>query len=116
MGLRRLRRSKAPDARSHHLGNSNQAFTRPIGCMKDRLRNSGDECIWTASLYDSSKGTFLNGQYLALEGVFILKNGIALEAKPTLVVWKDYGRNGGLVGPQQLLLSTTPNGTKEAST
>ncbi len=61
------------------------------------------------SLYGSSWGASLNGQYLALEDVSVLKNGTAPGAKPTLVVWKDYERNGGLSGPPQLRLSPDVN-------
>jgi outer membrane protein OmpA-like peptidoglycan-associated protein len=61
------------------------------------------------NLYGSSWGAVLNGQYLALEDVSVLKNGTAPGAKPTLAVWKDYERNGGLSGNPQVRLSPDVN-------
>jgi outer membrane protein OmpA-like peptidoglycan-associated protein len=67
--------------------------------VRDHLQN----------LYGSSWGASLNGQYLALKDVSVLKNGTAPGAKPTLIVWKDYERNGGLSGSPQLRLSPDVN-------
>jgi outer membrane protein OmpA-like peptidoglycan-associated protein len=61
------------------------------------------------NLYGSSWGATLNGQYLALTDVSVLRNGSTAGAKPTLLVWKDYEQNGGLTGPAQVRLSPDVN-------
>jgi hypothetical protein len=61
------------------------------------------------SLYGSSWGATLNGQYLALKDVSVLRNGSTAGTKPTLLVWKDYQQNGGLSGPAQVRLSPDVN-------
>ncbi|WP_248557891.1 OmpA family protein [Paraburkholderia terrae] len=61
------------------------------------------------NLYGSSWGATLNGQYLALKDVSVLRNGSTAGTKPTLLVWKDYERNGGLSGPAQVRLSPDVN-------
>jgi len=89
-------------------------------CLNDRPRISksiksvaNDQAVpvrdHLQNLYGSSWGAALNGQYLALKDVSVLKNGTAPGAKPTLIVWKDYERNGGLSGPPQLRLSPDVN-------
>jgi outer membrane protein OmpA-like peptidoglycan-associated protein len=57
------------------------------------------------NLYGSSWGAVLNGQYLALKDVSVLRNGDTAGAKPTLLVWKDYDRNAALNSPPQVTLS-----------
>ena len=61
------------------------------------------------NLYGSSWGAALNGQYLALKDVSVLRNGGTAGAKPTLLVWKDYDRNAGLNGSPQVTLSPDVN-------
>ena len=61
------------------------------------------------NLYGSSWGAALNGQYLALKDVSVLRNGDTAGAKPTLLVWKDYDRNAGLNGSPQVTLSPDVN-------
>ncbi|MEM5387807.1 OmpA family protein [Paraburkholderia phymatum] len=61
------------------------------------------------NLYGSSWGATLNGQYLALKDVSVLRNGSTAGTKPTLLVWKDYEQNGGLSGPAQVRLSPDVN-------
>lgn len=61
------------------------------------------------NLYGSSWGATLNGQYLALKDVSVLRNGSTAGTKPTLLVWKDYEHNGGLGGPAQVRLSPDVN-------
>jgi outer membrane protein OmpA-like peptidoglycan-associated protein len=61
------------------------------------------------NLYGSSWGATLNGQYLALKDVSVLRNGATAGAKPTLLVWKDYDRNAGLNGSPQVTLSPDVN-------
>lgn len=89
-------------------------------CLNDRPRISksiksvaNDQAVpvrdHLQNLYGSSWGASLNGQYLALKDVSVLKNGTAPGAKPTLIVWKDYEQNGGLSGPPQLRLSPDVN-------
>jgi len=89
-------------------------------CLNDRPRVSksiksvaNDQAVpvrdHLQNLYGSSWGAPLNGQYLALKDVSVLKNGTSPGAKPTLIVWKDYERNGGLSGPPQLRLSPDVN-------
>ena len=61
------------------------------------------------NLYGSSWGAALNGQYLALKDVSVLRNGDTAGAKPTLLVWKDYDRTAGLNGSPQVTLSPDVN-------
>lgn len=61
------------------------------------------------NLYGSSWGATLNGQYLALKDVSVLRNGATAGAKPTLLVWKDIDRNAGLNGSPQVTLSPDVN-------
>lgn len=67
--------------------------------VRDHLRN----------LYGGSWGATVNGQYLALQDVSVLRNGSTAGSKPTLLVWKDYGKSGGLSGPAQVRLSPDVN-------
>lgn len=67
--------------------------------VRDHLQN----------LYGSSWGATINGQYLALQDVSVLRNGSTAGSKPTLLVWKDYEKSGGLSGPAQVRLSPDVN-------
>jgi hypothetical protein len=57
------------------------------------------------NLYGSSWGEALNGQYLAITDVSVLRNGTTAGAKPTLLVWKDFDRATGPKGSPELRLS-----------
>jgi len=61
------------------------------------------------NLYGSSWGAALNGQYLALKDVSVLRNGATAGAKPTLLVWKDFDRSAGPNGSPQVTLSPDVN-------
>lgn len=61
------------------------------------------------NLYGSSWGANLNGQYLALKDVSVLRNGATAGAKPTLLVWKDVDHNAGLSGSPQVTISPDVN-------
>ncbi|MEX3986179.1 OmpA family protein [Paraburkholderia sp. EG287A] len=67
--------------------------------VRDHLQN----------LYGSSWGATVNGQYLALQDVSVLRNGSTAGSKPTLLVWKDYEKRGGLSGPAEVRLSPDVN-------
>jgi outer membrane protein OmpA-like peptidoglycan-associated protein len=89
-------------------------------CMNDRPRVSramksvaDDQAVpvrdHLPNLYGSSWGAALNGQYLALKDVSVLRNGATAGARPTLLVWKDYEHNAGLSGAPQVTLSPDVN-------
>ncbi|MCY0386543.1 OmpA family protein [Robbsia sp. Bb-Pol-6] len=61
------------------------------------------------NLYGSSWGTTLNGQYLALKDVSVLRNGTTAGARPTLLVWKNDDLRAGPSGTPQLTLSPEVN-------
>ncbi|WP_321958152.1 OmpA family protein [Paraburkholderia bannensis] len=67
--------------------------------VRDHLQN----------LYGSSWGATVNGQYLALQDVSVLRNGSTAGSRPTLLVWKDYEKGSGLSGPAQVRLSPDVN-------
>jgi outer membrane protein OmpA-like peptidoglycan-associated protein len=89
-------------------------------CMNDRPRVSramksvaDDRAVpvrdHLPNLYGSSWGANLNGQYLALKDVSVLRNGATAGAKPTLLVWKDVDHNAGLSGSPQVTISPDVN-------
>jgi outer membrane protein OmpA-like peptidoglycan-associated protein len=117
-----LRFAMIPAQTSSFFFSSAVADEVPVSksCLNDRPRISksiksvaNDQAVpvrdHLQNLYGSSWGAALNGQYLALKDVSVLKNGTAPGAKPTLIVWKDYERNGGLSGPPQLRLTPDVN-------
>ncbi|KDR40844.1 OmpA family protein [Caballeronia glathei] len=117
-----LRFASAPAAPSFSLVSKAVADEAPVSksCMNDRPRVShamksvaDDRAVpvrdHVQNLYGSSWGATLNGQYLALKDVSVLRNGSTAGSKPTLLVWKDYQQNGGLAGPAQVRLSPEVN-------
>jgi outer membrane protein OmpA-like peptidoglycan-associated protein len=117
-----LRFAAAPVSSSFSLMSKAVADEAPVtkSCMNDRPRVShamksvaDDRAVpvrdHVQNLYGSSWGATLNGQYLALKDVSVLRNGSTAGTKPTLLVWKDYQQNGGLSGPAQVRLSPEVN-------
>jgi outer membrane protein OmpA-like peptidoglycan-associated protein len=114
--------ASVPASPSFSLMSKAVADEAPVtkSCMDDRPRVShamksvaDDRAVpvrdHVQNLYGSSWGATLNGQYLALKDVSVLRNGSTAGTKPTLLVWKDYQQNGGLSGPAQVRLSPDVN-------
>ncbi len=117
-----LRFAATPVSPSFSLMSKAVADEAPVtkSCMNDRPRVShamksvaDDQAVpvrdHVQNLYGSSWGATLNGQYLALKDVSVLRNGSTAGTKPTLLVWKDYQQSGGLAGPAQVRLSPEVN-------